>query len=129
MRFFVTFFFLTLASLAFLSSASSSSIAARASSRYKEIGVRKVLGASTGSLVILLSKDFTKWVLLANIIAWPLSYYFLDKRLENFAYRIDIGIGSFILTGVLALFIALLTVLYQSISAATANPVDSIKYE
>jgi ABC-type antimicrobial peptide transport system permease subunit len=100
-----------------------------AEQRTKEIGVRKVLGASTGSLVILMSKDFTKWVLLANVIAWPVSYYTLDKWLENFAYRIDIGIESFVLAGVMALFIALLTVMYQSISAAKANPVDSIKYE
>jgi ABC-type antimicrobial peptide transport system permease subunit len=100
-----------------------------AEQRTKEIGVRKVLGASTGSLVILMSKDFTKWVLLANVIAWPVSYFILDKWLENFAYRIDIGIELFVLAGFLALFIALLTVMYQSISAATANPVDSIKYE
>jgi putative ABC transport system permease protein len=100
-----------------------------AEQRTKEIGVRKVLGASTGSLMLLMSKDFTKWVLLANVIAWPVSYYAMDKWLEDFAYRIDIGIETFVLSAVFALLIALLTVMYQSVRAATANPVESIKYE
>jgi putative ABC transport system permease protein len=95
----------------------------------KEIGIRKVLGASIGGLVFLMSKEFTKWVLVANLIAWPTSYLIMKEWLNEFAYRINIGFGTFLLAAFLALVIALLTVLFQSIKAATANPVDSIKYE
>ncbi|MGD8536764.1 MAG: ABC transporter permease [Candidatus Aminicenantes bacterium] len=100
-----------------------------AESRIKEIGIRKVLGASVGGIVLMLSKQFTKWVLLANCIAWPVAYYFMDRWLKNFAFRIDIGIWTFVLSGVLVLLVALLTVSYQSIKAALANPVDSLRYE
>ncbi len=79
--------------------------------------------------MILLSKEFTKWVLLANIIAWPIAYVAMNHWLQNFAYRIDIGLGTFILAGVLALVIALLTVGYQAIKAAKANPVKALRYE
>jgi putative ABC transport system permease protein len=77
----------------------------------------------------MLSKQFTKWVLLANCIAWPVAYYFMDKWLKNFAFRIDIEIWTFMLSGVLVLLIAIMTVSYQSIKAAVANPVDSLRYE
>ena len=97
--------------------------------RTKEIGVRKVLGASVPRIVLMLSKDFLKWVLVANIIAWPAAYYFMDKWLQNFAYRANMEIGLFLLSGTLALIIALLTVSYQSIKAATVNPADSLRYE
>ncbi|UCE22505.1 MAG: FtsX-like permease family protein, partial [Candidatus Aminicenantes bacterium] len=100
-----------------------------AESRIKEIGIRKVLGASVGGIVLMLSKQFTKWVLLANCLAWPVAYYFMDRWLKNFAYRIDIGIWTFLLSGVLVLSIAIITVSYQSIKAALANPVDSLRYE
>ena len=100
-----------------------------AESRTKEIGIRKVLGASVGGIVLMLSKQFTKWVLLANCIAWPVAYYFMDRWLKNFAYRINIDIGMFVLSGILVLFIALLTIGFQSIKVATANPVDSLRYE
>ncbi|MCK5303247.1 MAG: hypothetical protein KAJ96_08910, partial [Candidatus Thorarchaeota archaeon] len=100
-----------------------------AESRTKEIGIRKVLGASVGGIVLMLSKQFTKWVVLANFIAWPVAYYFMDRWLKNFAYRIDIGAWTFVLSGVLVLLIAIMTVSYQSIKAAVANPVDSLRYE
>lgn len=95
----------------------------------REIGIRKVLGASVPGIVVMLSKEFTKWVLLANVIAWPLAYFVMNKWLQNFAYRTNIGIRTFILSGLLALVIALLTVSYQSIKAATANPVEALRYE
>jgi predicted permease len=97
--------------------------------RTKEIGVRKVLGASTAGIVILLSKEFAKWVLLANVIAWPLAYYFMNKWLQEFANRINIGMGTFIASAVIALIIALLTVSFLTIKAALANPIKSLRYE
>ena len=100
-----------------------------AGQRTKEIGIRKVLGASVSGIVCLLSKELVKWVLMANLIAWPLAWFFLNRWLQNFAYRIDASIWTFILSTALALVIALLTVSYQSIKAATANPVDSLRYE
>ena len=97
--------------------------------RTKEIGVRKVLGATVSKIIILLSREFAKWVLVANIIAWPIAYFALDKWLDNFAYRVNIGWMAFLLTGVLTSMIALLTVSYQSVKAALANPADSLRYE
>lgn len=97
--------------------------------RSKEIGVRKVLGASTAGLVGLLSKDFLKLVLLALVIASPLAWYVMDQWLENFAYRIDIQWTVFVWVGLAALAIAFLTISFQSIKAALANPVKSLKSE
>ncbi|UCE39900.1 MAG: hypothetical protein JSV17_10470, partial [Candidatus Aminicenantes bacterium] len=90
---------------------------------------RKVLGASVPKIVTMLSKEFLKWVLIANIVAWPVAYYFMDKWLQNFAYRTDIKIGTFLLSGALAFMISLLTISYQTIKAASANPVNSLRYE
>ena len=95
----------------------------------KEIGVRKVLGASVPNIVLHLTKGFTKGIVLANIIAWPLAYFAMNKWLQQFAYRIGIGIWIFVLSGILALGIAFLTVSYHTIKAATADPVDSLRYE
>lgn len=99
--------------------------------RTKEIGVRKVLGASSPRLVMLLSKEFSRWVLLANVIAWPVAYLAMRTWLKGFAYGIDINRQwyFFILAGALALGIALLTVGFQAIKAALADPVKALKYE
>lgn len=100
-----------------------------AESRTREIGIRKVLGATVTNVILMLSKEFTRWVLLANIIAWPTAYYFMNNWLKNFAYRATLGIEIFILSGLLALLIALGTISFQSIRAASANPVESLRYE
>lgn len=100
-----------------------------AEQRTKEIGIRKVLGASISGVVLLLSKEFIKWVLVANIVAWPVAYFAISAWLENFAYRTNVSMSIFILSGVLALVTALLTVSYQTLKAALANPVESLRYE
>jgi putative ABC transport system permease protein len=100
-----------------------------ADQRTKEIGIRKVLGASVSNVVMLLSRDFTKWVILANVVAWPVAYLVMNKWLQNFAYRISLAIWIFVLSGVIALTIALLTVSTKALKAAVANPADSLKYE
>jgi len=100
-----------------------------AEQRTKEIGVRKVMGASVGHIVLLLTKDFTKLVLIAFVLAAPLAYYAAQQWLQEFAYRIDPDWIIFILSGILALLVAWLTVGYQSYQAAAANPVDSLRNE
>lgn len=97
--------------------------------RTKEIGIRKVLGASVAGIVGLLSRDFLKLVLIAFVIATPLAYVGVQQWLERFAYRIDIGPGIFLITGALVLLIAVGTVSYQSIRAAVSDPVKSLRYE
>jgi len=97
--------------------------------RTKEIGIRKVLGATLPNVVTLLSKDFVKLVLLANLIAWPLAWYAMNKWLQSFAFRVEIQWWVFALAGGLALLIALLTVSTQAIRAALANPVEALRYE
>lgn len=97
--------------------------------RTKEIGIRKVLGSSVSGIIFLLNKDFVKRVLLANLIAWPLAYYAMNKWLQNFAYRIRIELWVFFVSALIALVIALVTVSYQSVKAALGNPVDSLRYE
>jgi len=97
--------------------------------RTKEIGIRKVLGASVTNITVMLSKEFTKWVLVANIIAWPVAYYAMSRWLQSFAYRISIGPGIFVFSAAVALLIAMLTVSSQAIKAAIANPAKALRYE
>ena len=100
-----------------------------AEQRTKEVGIRKVLGASVDSIVFTLIGDFLKWVALANIIAWPIAWYVINEWLQNFAYRINLSWWMFVLSGGIALLIAILTVGFQAIKAATANPVEALRYE
>ena len=97
--------------------------------RTKEIGIRKTNGASTSNILRRLSLDFTKWVLLANIIAWPLTWWAMKKWLESFAYRIDIPYWVFVVAGILAFMIALVTVSFHAIRASRQNPSMSLRYE
>lgn len=100
-----------------------------AEQRTKEIGIRKVLGASISGILLLLAKEFTRWVLVANIIAWPIAWFALQRWLMNFAYRIEISWWIFVLAGGLAFLVSLLTVIFQAFRAARANPVVSLRYE
>jgi putative ABC transport system permease protein len=104
-------------------------VAFMASKRTKEIGIRKVLGATVSSIVGLLSKDFIKLVGLGFVIAAPIAWYAMNRWLADFAYRVEIGPGIFALAGGITLFIALTTVGWQSVRAALANPVESLRSE
>lgn len=104
-------------------------IAFTAEQSTKEIGIRKILGASVSGIIFLLSRQFIKWILIANLIAWPTAWLVMSGWLQNFAYRVGIKLWIFPLAGLMALTIALVTTSYQSIKAATANPVDSLRYE
>lgn len=100
-----------------------------AQNRNKEIGIRKVLGASVGSLIQLLTKEFVALVLVAILIAVPVSWYFMNKWLQDFSYKISISWSTFLTAGILAIVIALITVSFQAIKAALANPVESLRSE
>jgi putative ABC transport system permease protein len=100
-----------------------------AEQRTKEIGIRKVMGASVGHLVLLLSRDFTRLVLIAFLVAAPVAYVVMSRWLEDFAYRVEVAWPVFVLAGLAALSIAWLTVSYQSIKAALADPVRALRYE
>jgi putative ABC transport system permease protein len=100
-----------------------------AEKKTKEIGIRKVLGAPVSHIVVLLSKEFSRWILLANLIAWPIGWYVMSKWLQNFAYRTGLNPLLFIFAGFLSLMVAALPVGYQAVKAAVADPVDSLRYE
>ncbi|MGA9291718.1 MAG: FtsX-like permease family protein, partial [Ignavibacteriaceae bacterium] len=100
-----------------------------AEQRKKEIGIRKVLGATVANIVAMLSKEYLLLIAAANLIAWPVSYYIMNMWLEDFAYKTDISLGVFLVSGLLVLVIALITVSFQAINAAVSNPVNSIRYE
>jgi ABC-type antimicrobial peptide transport system permease subunit len=97
--------------------------------RTKEIGIRKVMGASAPRLAVRLSREFVVLVLLANVVAWPVAYYAMSRWLQDFAYRIGLGLWPFVLAGAGAFIVALLTVGAQTIRAAAANPVETLRYE
>jgi putative ABC transport system permease protein len=100
-----------------------------AEQRTKEIGIRRVLGASLSGIVILLTKEFVRLVAVSNIIAWPVAYFAMHKWLQNFAYKVSIGPLVFLLSAGLVLIVAVLTVSYHSLKVALANPVNSLRYE
>ncbi len=100
-----------------------------AEQRTKEIGIRKVLGATVSNVTLLLSKDFVRLVFIANLLAWPVAYFAMNQWLQDFAYRVHLNWWLFTLAGALALLIALLTVSFQALKAALANPVEALRYE
>jgi ABC-type antimicrobial peptide transport system permease subunit len=100
-----------------------------AEQKTREIGVRKVLGASTPGIVVLLSKEFIQWVLIANILAWPAAYFIMRNWLQQFAYKTNIAWWLFAAAGAGALVVAMLTVSFQALRAAQTDPVKALKYE
>ena len=97
--------------------------------RTKELGIRKALGASTVSLLFMLFRNTGQWILLANIIGWPLAWYAMSRWLENFAYRADIQVWMFAASGITVILIALLTITGLVIRAVRTNPVEALRYE
>ncbi len=95
----------------------------------KEIGIRKVMGASASKIFLILTTNFTKWILIANLITWPIGYYMMDRWLENFAYKTTLGWWIFAIAGIVAFLLAIITISYQSIKAALQNPVKSLRTE
>jgi putative ABC transport system permease protein len=100
-----------------------------AGQRTKEIGIRKVLGASVYGILLLLSKEFTRWIILANLIAWPIAWYIMTEWLQDFAYRTPIDWWIFIIAGSLTLLIAVITISSQALKAALSNPIEALRYE
>jgi len=97
--------------------------------RRREIGVRKVFGATVTSVIMMLSRDFSRLILLANVIAWPIAFIIMTNWLQNFAYRTNIPFWIYLLASGISMVIALVTVIFQAFRAATRNPVDSLRYE
>jgi putative ABC transport system permease protein len=100
-----------------------------AEQRTKEIGIRKILEASMSNILALLVREFTKWVFLANLFAWLVAYFTINKWLQGFAYRTNLAIWIFGASAAFALIIAVMTVSFQSIRAALTDPVNSLRYE
>lgn len=100
-----------------------------ANTRVKELGIRKVLGANFGKIAFLMMKDLLKWVLIANVIAWPIGLFVMKKWLQNFSYRIELGMFIFIVAGIISLLIAVITIGYHTLKASYTNPIDSLRYE
>ena len=103
--------------------------AANIERRTKEIGIRKVLGSSVTAIVKLVTAEFLVLILIGNAIVAPLAYYVADRWLENFAYKVELSWSLFVITTLLAVSVALVTISFKAIRAARANPVDSLKYE
>ncbi len=100
-----------------------------AEQRTREIGLRKVLGSSIASIIALLMRDFAKYIVGAFVIATPIAYFGMNRWLDTFEYRTSFGVGTLLAVGLLALIISMVTVIFQSIRAATANPIDSLRHE
>ena len=100
-----------------------------AEQKTKEIGIRKTLGAPIFNIYFLLAKSFVRWVLLANVVAWPAAFLIMRQWLHNFAYRTSLDFRIFMVSGLVSLTVALLTVSWQSMRAALTQPVESLKYE
>jgi putative ABC transport system permease protein len=100
-----------------------------AEQKTKEIGIRRVLGASTSGIIVMLGREFMKWVVVANLVAWPIGYFAMRSWLQNFAYRTDLSVSVFLSASLAALFIAAAVISLQTYRAATANPAESMRYE
>lgn len=97
--------------------------------RTKEIGIRKVLGSSVAGIVLMLTRSYVRWVLVANLLAWPAAYLLVNRWLQDFSFRTAIGLDPFLLAGLITLMVALFSVIFQTLRAATASPVYSLRYE
>ena len=100
-----------------------------AEQKTREIGIRRVLGASTGGIMLLLSRDLLRWVALANLVAWPLAFFAMNNWLQNFSYRIGLSWLFFAMAGLVTLFIAWFSTSFQAFKAASTDPVSALKHE
>ena len=100
-----------------------------AEQRKKEMGIRKTMGASVFIITKMMLTDFMKWVLIANLIAWPIAWYLMDNWLDNFAFHVSFGWWIFVIAGLISIVIASSTVMFQSIKTGLTNPINALKYE